>query len=237
MQTDHYVKRLSKAIARSATTVQTNTMRHPASTGIYSYSQYYRNANKLNSLVCKHWMRALCKKGDACEFLHEYNLRRMPECKNYNYEHNTCPNGDDCMYQHLTPEAKLPPCPSYDRGFCPLGPICARRHVRKEKLCPFYVAGFCPDGKECQEGAHARFPVNLPKPDVKGTVDLMGEQEKPQSQYQQTHMGGMDDESGMAMGFRAEDGEDRPRDFGGRGRGGWPMRAKRGRGRGRGRGG
>lgn len=27
-----------------------------------------------NSLVCKHWLRGLCKKGDQCEFLHEYNL-------------------------------------------------------------------------------------------------------------------------------------------------------------------
>src|SRR5262245_434860 len=25
-----------------------------------------------NSSVCKHWMRGLCKKGDFCEFLHEY---------------------------------------------------------------------------------------------------------------------------------------------------------------------
>ncbi|KEZ42221.1 hypothetical protein SAPIO_CDS6070 [Scedosporium apiospermum] len=34
----------------------------------------------LNSLVCKHWLRGLCKKGEQCEFLHEYNLRKMPEC-------------------------------------------------------------------------------------------------------------------------------------------------------------
>jgi cleavage and polyadenylation specificity factor subunit 4 len=27
-----------------------------------------------NNLVCKHWLRGLCKKGDACEFLHEYNV-------------------------------------------------------------------------------------------------------------------------------------------------------------------
>ena len=32
-------------------------------------------------MVCKHWLRGLCKKGDAnCEFIHEYNLRKMPEC-------------------------------------------------------------------------------------------------------------------------------------------------------------
>ena len=24
--------------------------------------------------VCKHWLKGLCKKGDQCEFLHEYNL-------------------------------------------------------------------------------------------------------------------------------------------------------------------
>lgn len=27
-----------------------------------------------SSLVCKHWLKALCKKGDQCEYLHEYNL-------------------------------------------------------------------------------------------------------------------------------------------------------------------
>ena len=30
--------------------------------------------HSFNSLVCKHWLRGLCKKGDQCEFLHEYNL-------------------------------------------------------------------------------------------------------------------------------------------------------------------
>ena len=24
--------------------------------------------------ICKHWLKGLCKKGDHCEFLHEYNL-------------------------------------------------------------------------------------------------------------------------------------------------------------------
>ena len=30
--------------------------------------------HSFNNLVCKHWLRGLCKKGDQCEFLHEYNL-------------------------------------------------------------------------------------------------------------------------------------------------------------------
>jgi cleavage and polyadenylation specificity factor subunit 4 len=31
------------------------------------------------------------------------------------------------------------------------------------------MAGFCPNGKECKEGAHARFPIDLKKPVVMGT--------------------------------------------------------------------
>ncbi|KAL0072054.1 RNA-binding component of cleavage and polyadenylation factor [Marasmius tenuissimus] len=67
--------------------------------------------------VCKHWLRGLCKKGDACEFLHEYNLRRMPECwwfAKYGY----CSAGDECLYAH--PKERKIECPDYNRGFCKL---------------------------------------------------------------------------------------------------------------------
>jgi len=70
------------------------------------------------STVCKHWLRGLCKKGDACEFLHEYNLRRMPECwwfSKYGY----CSAGDECLYAH--PKERKVECPDYNRGFCKLG--------------------------------------------------------------------------------------------------------------------
>ncbi|KAF2099457.1 hypothetical protein NA57DRAFT_38374 [Rhizodiscina lignyota] len=119
-----------------------------------------------STLVCKHWLRGLCKKGEACEFLHEYNLRRMPEC-NYWSRFGTCSNGDDCLYLHPDPESKRAPCPHYERGFCPLGPHCANRHVKRDNICPFYMAGFCPDGKACKAGAHPRFPEDLKKPEVK----------------------------------------------------------------------
>jgi cleavage and polyadenylation specificity factor subunit 4 len=68
--------------------------------------------------VCKHWLRGLCKKGDACEFLHEYNLRRMPECwwfAKYGY----CASGEECLYIH--PKERKGECPDYKRGFCKLG--------------------------------------------------------------------------------------------------------------------
>ncbi|KAI4114341.1 MAG: hypothetical protein LQ345_004856 [Seirophora villosa] len=121
--------------------------------------------HSFNSLVCKHWLRGLCKKGDQCEFLHEYNLRRMPECNQFTRT-LYCSNGDECLYLHINPATKLPPCPHYDRGFCPLGRTCAKVHNRRT-LCPFYLAGFCPNGRQCKEGAHPRYPTDLPKPTVK----------------------------------------------------------------------
>jgi cleavage and polyadenylation specificity factor subunit 4 len=72
--------------------------------------------------VCKHWLRGLCKKGSACEFLHEYNLRKMPECwffAKYAY----CSSGDECMYLHIGPEERRGECKGYARGFCPKGEI------------------------------------------------------------------------------------------------------------------
>ena len=37
----------------------------------------------IKTIVCKHWLRGLCKKGDQCEFLHEYDMSKMPECYFY----------------------------------------------------------------------------------------------------------------------------------------------------------
>ena len=37
----------------------------------------------------------------------------------------------------------------------------------RRTLCRFYLAGFCPYGRQCREGAHPRFPEDLPKPTVK----------------------------------------------------------------------
>jgi cleavage and polyadenylation specificity factor subunit 4 len=181
----------------------------------------------LNSLVCKHWLRGLCKKGEHCEFLHEYNLRKMPEC-NFFMRNGYCSNGEECLYLHIDPMSRLPPCPHYDMGFCPLGPLCAKKHVRR-KPCPFYLAGFCPDGPECKEGAHMKWKKDLEKP------MLMSEKKKEDEAAAQAYIEKMriQQEEEAALGIGREDGDGGR--FGGRhdrgGRGGW-----RGRGGGRGRG-
>lgn len=119
--------------------------------------------------VCKHWLRGLCKKGRACEFLHEYELRAMPECWFFG-KYGFCSNGDECMYLHVDERMRVLECMDYRRGFCPkgarapftwllhfaltepflrsAGPACAMKHIRRP-VCPLYLNGFCPLGPEC----------------------------------------------------------------------------------------
>lgn len=107
------------------------------------------------TVVCKHWLRGLCKKGDQCEFLHEYDMTKMPECYFY-ARFNACHN-KECPFLHIDPESKLKDCPWYDRGFCRHGPHCKHKHVRRV-LCMNYVSGFCPDGPNCKF-VHPRFEL------------------------------------------------------------------------------
>lgn len=100
--------------------------------------------------ICKHWLRGLCKKGDLCDYLHEYDMRRMPECRFF-ATFGYCNSGDDCLYLHVDRKAKIRECENYKRGFCPIGPSCPKKHVRRP-ACPLYIAGFCPRGPECRMG-------------------------------------------------------------------------------------
>ncbi|OAA37691.1 Zinc finger CCCH type domain containing protein [Metarhizium rileyi] len=184
----------------------------------------------LNSLVCKHWLRGLCKKGEHCEFLHEYNLRKMPEC-NFFMRNGYCSNGEECLYLHVDPSSRLPPCPHYDMGFCPLGPLCSKKHVRR-KPCVFYLAGFCPEGPDCK-AAHPKWSKDLDKP----TVKVNKKEEEDDGHADGATRGDDDGErtvrDGPGRGDRERDRDDGR--HGGRFRGGGKWRGGRG-GRFRGRG-
>lgn len=155
LQLTHHHSLSSRPLCKSFSTTGTCPLktqcpdRHTPSTTTSHHSGGF------GSLVCKHWLRGLCKKGESCEFLHEYNLRKMPEC-NFFVRNGYCSNGDECLYLHIDPQSRLPPCPHYERGFCPLGPVCDKRHVRR-RVCEFYLAGFCPDGRGCKGGAHPKW--------------------------------------------------------------------------------
>lgn len=121
----------------------------------------FRHIRGDRTIVCKHWLRGLCKKGDQCEFLHEYDMTKMPECYFYS-RFNACHN-KECPFLHIDPESKIKDCPWYDRGFCRHGPNCRHRHVRRV-LCTNYLAGFCPDGTTCKY-MHPRFELP-PVPEI-----------------------------------------------------------------------
>lgn len=128
-----------------------------------------------NKIVCKHWLRGLCKKNDHCEFLHEYNLRKMPECLFYS-KNGFCTQTPECLYLHVDPQLKIPPCSSYEKGFCPDGPKCANRHIRKI-MCPLWLTGFCPKGAEC-DYTHPRFEAIIDRLRIKPDEDTVEEKEK-----------------------------------------------------------
>ena len=109
------------------------------------------------TVVCKHWLRGLCKRGDECDFLHVYDPSRMPECLFF-VHYGECTN-KDCIFLHTRPDEKSNECPWYARGFCKHGAMCRNRHTRR-KVCPHYLQGFCPMGPKCQL-AHPKLLVGL----------------------------------------------------------------------------
>ncbi|XP_024616263.1 putative cleavage and polyadenylation specificity factor subunit 4-like protein [Neophocaena asiaeorientalis asiaeorientalis] len=107
----------------------------------------FRHDRGEKMVVCKHWLRGLCKKGDQCKFLHQYDVTRMPVCYFYS-KFGDCSN-KECPFLHVKPAFKTRDCPWYDQGFCKDGPLCKYRHVRRI-MCINYSAGFCPEGPKCQ---------------------------------------------------------------------------------------
>ena len=106
-------------------------------------------------VVCKHWLRGLCKKGDDCDFLHKLDQDRMPDCWDFT-QFGECGN-KECLFKHVQPDEKVDECPWYARGFCKHGPRCRNRHTQK-KPCPKYLAGLCPDGPTCRFG-HPKYEL------------------------------------------------------------------------------
>ncbi|EEQ97472.1 conserved hypothetical protein [Perkinsus marinus ATCC 50983] len=75
--------------------------------------------------VCKHWLKTLCMKGDKCDFLHQYDVNRMPECVAW-VKHGRCTE-KDCELRH---DIDTVECQKYKYGFCRLGNMCRLRHEK-----------------------------------------------------------------------------------------------------------
>ncbi|XP_075760135.1 putative cleavage and polyadenylation specificity factor subunit 4-like protein isoform X1 [Pelodiscus sinensis] len=122
----------------------------------------FRHSSGEQTVVCKHWLRGLCKRGDQCEFLHEYDVTKMPECYFYS-KFGECSNRE-CPFLHIDPASRIKDCPWYNRGFCKQGPLCKYKHTRRV-MCVNYLAGFCPEGPKCKF-MHPKADVTLCNSDL-----------------------------------------------------------------------
>lgn len=91
---------------------------------------------RLRTVVCRHWLRDLCMKGAACEFLHQYDLSKMPICR-----HGDRCKIKDCPFRHISEENRME-CAFYRSGFCIHGPFCRYKHTKRPREDLPVVADF-----------------------------------------------------------------------------------------------
>eukprot|EP01066_Platyproteum_vivax_P020142 Platyproteum_vivax@DN7953_c0_g1_i1.p1 len=80
-----------------------------------------------HSVVCRHWLRNMCIKGDFCDFLHQFDYDRMPTCRMYQ-KTGMCTESN-CPFKHQK-EQDGPICVNYFLGYCEAGPRCKKKHVK-----------------------------------------------------------------------------------------------------------
>jgi cleavage and polyadenylation specificity factor subunit 4 len=124
---------------------------------------------RLRTVVCRHWLRDLCMKGSACEFLHQYDLSKMPLCR-----HGDRCKVKDCPFRHISDADRLE-CVFYCQGFCIHGPFCRYKHARRDRADLPAVADFTLGLSQMQAGkdgalVQARRPA--PKPNEFYKVSL-----------------------------------------------------------------
>ena len=65
---------------------------------------HHNGRRSFRQTVCRHWLRSLCMKGDACGFLHQYDKSRMPVCRFFRL-YGEC-REQDCVYKHTNEDIK-----------------------------------------------------------------------------------------------------------------------------------
>ncbi|KAG5254643.1 30-kDa cleavage and polyadenylation specificity factor [Salix suchowensis] len=120
---------ISSANHGATTGAAPNTTTTATSTATNSNSgaaDIHAGRRSFRQTVCRHWLRSLCMKGDACGFLHQYDKSRMPVCRFFRL-YGEC-REQDCVYKHTNEDIKE--CNMYKLGFCPNGPDCRYRHAK-----------------------------------------------------------------------------------------------------------
>lgn len=120
-----------------------------------------KRAKQTHQVVCRHWLRGMCIKGDLCDFLHIFDPTRMPPCRQFGkhgrcaeHEQGTCPlrhDRDDGLFFNglQDPSAAVPSSSGADSAT-------ARQHT-SNKICIQYLFGYCQCGPHCAQ-RHVRLP-------------------------------------------------------------------------------
>ncbi|GMI26254.1 hypothetical protein TeGR_g5504 [Tetraparma gracilis] len=129
------------------------------SAGVFGEAETRRNGDnsgkfdaRIRTVVCRHWLKGLCMKNEKCEFLHQYDLEKMPLCR-----HGERCKVEDCPFRHIK-EADRLVCVFYTQGFCVHGPHCRYKHVQRGREDLPQVANFTQGLSQMQAGAESMQP-------------------------------------------------------------------------------
>lgn len=109
-----------------------------------------------HEVVCRHWLRGMCIKGDSCDFLHIFDYSRMPLCRAFR-KHGRCHEHDIgvCPLRHDDPPVESESGEDRTTG-------------ERKNLCLRYLFGYCSSGPTCQQ-RHVKLPrsalIDAPLPD------------------------------------------------------------------------
>ena len=68
-------------------------------TAVATSLNYRVDESKRKQLVCVHYMRSRCTRGDKCDYLHQWDESKIPICRFYQ-QTGTCNREADCVYRH-----------------------------------------------------------------------------------------------------------------------------------------
>ena len=116
-------------------------------------------------------------KGDDCGFLHEFDMARMPLCRNL-IKYGEC-RDKDCVFKHTQDDmkARARRCLARSRTICRGGwADCVG--VRALQECNMYRLGFCVYGAQCRY-KHTRLPGPPPEPSAVDSARPRGPRSGP----------------------------------------------------------
>lgn len=88
----------------AAAAANNNNFAPPAAPSDQVAGGNYPGRRSYRQTVCRHWLRSLCMKGEACGFLHQYDKSRMPICRFFRL-YGEC-REQDCVYKHTNEDIK-----------------------------------------------------------------------------------------------------------------------------------